>query len=146
MEYLLAAFFVTALWDVLLRAISTGILPVPVVRRWKWVRVLCPYFEQHTLLSAALIAGFVGSVTYAVIAYTWPHISLSLHSNIMLYTLYVIGVSGIIGIPMRLSGLFPKLEEHYYETLGFAYSFATDAFSGFVVMASMLLAQQIIQV
>lgn len=146
--HLLAAFVVTALWDVALRVLSTAThLHVPFVSDWKWVKVLRPYFQRHTLLSAALIAGFTGAVAYTLIAHSWPLVEepvggVLAQSGPWLITVgylcYVALLSGLVGLPMRVSGLFPHLVEYYYKPLGFTYSFATDAFSGVVVAVTMM--------
>ena len=128
-ESIILAFIVTALWDVVLRFYAMDKMPhlrSPIdVHNWKWVKVLRPYFEKHTLLGAALIAGFVGAVTAFVMSF--------IKVNIFLYGLILILVSGVIGIPMRYTGLFPHLKEHYYDELGLTTSFMTDVFSGIVV-------------
>lgn len=138
------AFVVTALWDVALRLISTGALPVPIVRDWAWVRVLRGYFELHTPLAAALVAGLCGAVAYALIALSWKAAvrrglvtANGAVQEELAYVAHATLISGLVGLPMRYSGLFPHLVEHYYEPLGFWYSFGTDAFSGVVVLASM---------
>lgn len=127
-------FIITALWDVILRLMSEGKIKFFGIENMKWITVLKEYFEKHTILSAALIAGFVGTVTHFIIIKSLELLNLS---GVNIYTiLLVIFISGIVGIPMRYSGLFPHLKNHYYDPLGFEYSFATDAFSGIVVGAS----------
>lgn len=127
-------FIITALWDVILRLISEGKLKFFGIENMKWITVLEEYFQKHTILSAALIAGFVGAITHFIIVKSLDMFNMS---GVNIYTtLLVIIISGIIGIPMRYSGLFPHLKKHYYEPLGFGYSFATDAFSGIVVGVS----------
>ena len=97
------------------------------VEKMAWVVNLRPYFEHHTVLSAALIAGFVGAVTLPAITMTDPfrHRFASL--------LWVAFVSGVVGILMKYSGLFPYLTLHYYDTVPTWYSFLSDANSGIVV-------------
>lgn len=127
-------FLITAFWDVILRLMSEDKIKFFGIENMKWITVLEEYFEKHTILSAALIAGFVGAVTHFIIIKSLDVLNLS---GINIYTvLSVILISGIVGIPMRYSGLFPHLKKHYYDQLGFSYSFATDAFSGIVVAAS----------
>lgn len=134
MQDVIIIFIITALWDVILRMMSEGKIKFLGIENMKWITVLEEYFQKHTVLSAALIAGFVGAITHFLIIKSLDTFKLS---GINLYTiLLVIIISGIIGIPMRYSGLFPHLKKHYYDTLGFSYSFATDAFSGIVVGAS----------
>ncbi len=128
---IITIFVITALWDVALRFVVEGKIPLSGIEDMKWIVVLKGYFKRHTLLGAALIAGFVGAVTEVLLqrsVYTWYS------QNTKSRGLAVLLVSGLIGLPMRYSGLFPHLEEHYYKPLGFQYSFCTDVFSGLVVM------------
>lgn len=127
---LILVFVITGVWDIILRYMSEGKIKFLGVERMKWVVVLREYFRKHTLLAAALIAAFVGAVTYAVIVYLVDHLNVRTREGGLLLTLLV---SGLIGIPMRYSGLFPVLYEHYYKPLGFWYSLGTDTFSGLVV-------------
>lgn len=131
---IITAFIVTALWDIILRWYAEDKmphLPAPLdVHNWNWVKVLKPYFEKHTLLGAALIAGFVGALT----AYLMNFVRVK---SMTIYSIILVLVSGIVGIPMRYSGLFPHLKTYYYDTLGFKTSFLTDAFSGIVVGITM---------
>lgn len=130
---IIAIFIITALWDVVLRFMATGKLNVVGIEKMKWVVVLKEYFERHTLLSAALVAGFVGAVTELCLQYT---VNRWFQSSTIGFVVAVVLVSGLIGLPMRYSKLFPHLDEFYYKRLGFTYSFGTDAFSGFVVMVT----------
>jgi hypothetical protein len=124
-------FLITAAWDVILRLFSEGKITFFGIEKMKWIRALKGYFENHTVLSAALIAGFVGAITYYIITKSIDFLNVP---GFNIYTiLLTIFISGIVGIPMRYSGLFPHLKKHYYDNLGFWYSFATDAFSGVVV-------------
>ena len=134
-EHMIGAFAVTACWDVVLRQFSERRTKLIGIEDWKWVRVLQPYFQKHTVLGAALIAGFVGAVAYTLI----HTVSFVDDLNLFQYLIWVVVVSAIVGIPMRYSKLFPHLEEHYYKKLGFRYSMMTDAFSGVVVCLTMFL-------
>lgn len=134
-------FIITAVWDVVLRLVSEGKIYLFGIEKMKWITVLEEYFEKHTVLGAALIAGFVGAVTHVLIILALNTFNVS---GINLYsTIIVLLVSGIIGIPMRYSKLFPYLKLYYYDRLGFPYSFATDAFSGIVVAVSFQVLQQL---
>lgn len=136
---LIVVYVVTAAWDVVLRGFSTGHLGGFGIERWRWVRSLSGYFHAHTMLGAAGIAGGIGAVTYAVIATTFSEKwALPYVPKEMVYAAYVTCVSAAMGFPMRLSGLFPLLEEHYYRPLG-SLAVASDAFSGIVVMATISL-------
>ena len=127
-------FLITAFWDVILRLFAEGKINFFGIEKMKWVMVLSEYFEKHTILSAALIAGFVGAITHYFIIRCLDFLNLS---GVSVYTfMVVVLISGILGLPMRYSGIFPHLKTYYYDTLGFHYSFATDAFSGVVVAIS----------
>lgn len=129
-DSIILTFIITALWDVVLRFMALGHIHFLGIEQMKWVTVLKPYFEYHTLLGAALIAGFVGAFTRALM------LSLPGPQNQPWAAIWLFVLSGLVGIPMRFSGLFPMLERHYYEPLGFIYSFITDGFSGIVVGAT----------
>ena len=54
-------FIITALWDVVLRFMSENYKKLPKWLQWfNFIEYLKPYFQKHTLLAAALIAGFIG--------------------------------------------------------------------------------------
>ncbi len=127
---LILVFFITGFWDIVLRAMSEGHFSFLGIEKMKWVIVLKDYFKKHTLLGAALIAAFVGAVTYPLIIYIYDKFNIT---NNLLKLIVVFLISGLVGIPMRYSGLFPILYKHYYEPLGFGYSFITDAMSGVIV-------------
>lgn len=126
---LVLVFTITAVWDVILRFFAEQKLRLFGIHEWKWVVALRPYFEKHTVLAAALIAGFVGVIAYACITAPPFYEELDPVSSLV----WILIVSAIVGIPMRYSGLFPHLKEHYYDELGFLYSLGTDALSGLVV-------------
>ena len=91
--------------------------------------ILREYFDNHTLLAAALIAGFVGAVTFAVIYYIYSAVP-----KLSMYNMFVIFcISALMGIPMRLSGLFPILDKYYYQKIPRIQSFLADGISGVMV-------------
>ena len=140
-ENLIAAFCITAGWDVILRLFSEKKIKLLGIEKWKWVATLEPYFKKHTTLAAALIAGFVGAIAYFFISY----FSFSDQLGPISYLFWVIFISAIIGIPMRYSGMFPHLSQHYYKPLGFWYSMTTDAMSGVIVYITMIVLQKTIE-
>lgn len=129
---IILTFIVTALCDVLLRYISLNKLI-----DWDFVRYLEPYFKQHTLLAAALIAGFVGAGAQYVI--------LSMHrfpmgmTNVSSFMMLTFVVSALYGFLMKASGLFPVLDATYYRGLGPARGALHDGVSGLIVQTIMLL-------
>jgi hypothetical protein len=138
---LILVFFITGFWDVVLRAMSEGRFSFLGIEKMKWVIVLKDYFEKHTILGAALIAAFVGAITYPLIIYAFDKFNI-IDRVVQLIVVFLI--SGLVGIPMRYSGLFPILYKHYYEPLGFTYSFITDAMSGVIVSITLFFLHLII--
>lgn len=138
---LLLIFVITAIWDVILRMFSEQKLQLFGIHKWKWVVALRPYFAKHTVLSAALLAGFIGSVAYACI--TLPTFYQRLHPFESFVWMLI--VSGGLGIPMRYSGLYPHLKKYYYDTLGFMYSLATDTLSGLIVCVTYICIKTVFQ-
>lgn len=120
-------FIITAAWDIILRFMALGELQFGGIENMRWVTTLKPYFERHTLLAAALIAGFVGAIT------RWLILILPYPKQQLLGIVWLFVLSGLVGIPMRHSGLFPHLEKYYYDPLGELYSFITDGLSGLIV-------------
>lgn len=133
---LILVFFITGFWDMILRNMSEGNISFLGIENMQWVTVLKEYFDYHTLLGAALIAAFVGAVAYVLIILTIDTLNVS---NKIIQLVLVFLISGLVGIPMRHSGLFPILVKHYYEPLGFTYSFITDSMSGVVVAITLFL-------
>ena len=138
-SYIIIAFVITALWDVVLRLFAEKKIKFLGIENLNWVVALQQYFKKHTVLSAALIAGFVGAIAYVIIEKTMPKFC---RKNLILYLTWVLFISAIVGIPMRYSGLFPYLKKYYYDPLPITTIF-TDAFSGLVVALTMLLGKQI---
>ena len=133
-KLMVLTFIVTAVWDVILRWFSERKLAFIGIEDLNWVVALRPYFEYHTVLSAAMIAGFVGAVTSIILARTTP---AYMNDSIVLYLLWVAFISAIVGIPMRYSGLFPVLKKYYYDRFPITTIFS-DALSGVVVALTMM--------
>ena len=110
-------FCITAAFDVLL---NLGPHPLGVL--------LQDYFQQHTVLAAALIAGFIGAFTLPVIASFTNYRAPSVHSIVTTFT-----VSALIGFPMYHSGIFPHLNKHYYDKFPRHQTFLADGLSGVMV-------------
>lgn len=136
-ERLTQVFVVTAIWDVVLRLCATNKITLLGVNQWSWVHTLEPYFKRHTVLAAALIAGFVGAVAYIFIQAWSPPTLENPAMDVFVYLLWVAVVSAMIGIPMRYSGLFPHLKRYYYDQLPVTTIF-TDALSGVIVACTLL--------
>lgn len=132
-------FIITALWDVVLRILSVY-EPIPSINNaMPFIKDLKPYFEKHTLLAAALIAGFVGATTQSIILHfmNFPTYNRSIKYIIKFMILSFI-VSALFGFIMKASKLFPYLEKYYYEKLGLVKSLYHDGTSGLIVQFSLL--------
>ena len=132
-------FIITALWDVVLRTLSLY-NPIPSVKAFfPFIQYLEPYFMKHTLLAAALIAGFVGATTQVIILY---FMALPTRNSSMKYILQFLIwsfiVSALYGFVMKASKLFPYLEKYYYEPLGIFKSLYHDGTSGLIVQITLL--------
>lgn len=111
-------FLITAFFD-----LALNLLPPPF-----GAVLMRDYFDQHTVLAAALIAGFIGAFTLPVVALFTRINKPSTHSIIVIFL-----VSALIGFPMEKSGIFPHLNVHYYDALPRHQSFLADGLSGLIV-------------
>lgn len=141
MDYklIILTFIVTALWDVVLRFMSLNYEKLPKYFQMDFVEYLNPYFKHHTLLAAALIAGFVGATTQPIILsiMDFPK-SIFDFGYISKFMILTFIISALYGFIMKGSKLFPYLEKHYYDKLGVARSMYTDGVSGLVVQSTLL--------
>ena len=135
-EIYILTFTITALYDVILRKLSENYNKIPSFLQLDFVLYLKPYFKKHTLLDAALIAGFVGAVTQMII--------LNVHklpTTLYTFTTFMIAtfiISALFGFVMKFSKLFPNLVNTYYKNLGVPRSMYTDGVSGLIVQATLL--------
>lgn len=138
---LILVFLITGVWDIILRNMSEGNISFLGIENMKWVTTLKDYFKYHTVLGAALLAGFVGAIAYILIIYSFDALNIT---DVFNQFILIFLISGLVGIPMRYSGLFPVLYEHYYKPLGFTYSFITDSISGVIVAVTLFFLQNYI--
>ena len=134
-------FFITALWDVVLRIMSENYDKLPHWLQFDFVRYLQPYFKVHTVLAAALIAGFVGATTQVIILNTHK-----LPTNVATYMTFLITsfvISALYGFIIKLSNLFPHLVDTYYKNLGTYRSMYLDGISGMIVQMTLLIILQV---
>ena len=137
---IILTFIVTGLWDVILRFMSLNYEILPASLQMSFVKNLAPYFEKHTLLAAALIAGFVGATTQPLILMITPFPkSLSNIKYLIKFLTVSFIISALYGFVMKWSGLFPHLEEYYYKPLGVFRSMYHDGISGLIVQVTLLL-------
>lgn len=141
----IATFCVTALWDIALNYITriSDRLPRVINNMFPFIGYLIPYFKKHTVLSAALIAGFIGATTQIIIAkiISFPLLPTSPVTLIVFLVISFV-VSALYGFIMKLSGLFPILEATYYKKLeakgGVIRSMYHDGVSGLIVQCTLL--------
>ena len=132
-------FIITGVWDILLRLLSENYDTLPKIMQFDFIRYLIPYFQKHTLLSAALIAGFIGAITQFIILniHPYPNNLKNIHS--ILYFLFIsFIVSALFGFLMKGSQLFPHLDETYYKELGTIRSMYHDGISGIIVQLTII--------
>jgi len=132
-------FVITALWDVVLRFLSEGYETLPEFMKYDFIRYLKPYFEKHTLLAAALIAGFIGVTCQMIIVniMDFPR-DLKNHTNIIHFMILSFIISALYGFIMKFSKLFPYIEDTYYKNLGTVRSMYHDGISGIMVQFTIL--------
>ena len=143
---LVATFAIAGIYDLLLRWMIEGKIPAPFgIRDSPWYKSLVPYFEKQTPLAAALVAGFVGAITQIPILWLWLRL-LDLSAKpfhrgfprVGLFLFVTFLVSGLSGMAMRASGLFPLLDSTMYRVLSPAQAIWADAISGVVVNSTLV--------
>jgi len=138
---IILTFIVTALWDVALRFMSLNFEKIPEIIQYTmpFIGDLKPYFKHHTLLAAALIAGFVGATTQPIITYITPF-PKNINNISYLVTFLIVSfiISALYGFIMKWSKLFPHLEKHYYDKLGVVKGMYHDGISGLIVQVTIL--------
>tara|TARA_B100000214_G_scaffold43609_1_gene27359 strand:+ start:5178 stop:5636 length:459 start_codon:yes stop_codon:yes gene_type:complete len=132
-------FIITGVWDILLRLLSENYDTLPKIIQYDFIRYLIPYFQKHTLLSAALIAGFIGATTQFIIVniYSLPKDFKDIH-KILYFLILSFIVSALYGFLMKGSQLFPHLDQTYYKELGTVRSMYHDGISGIIVQLTIL--------
>jgi hypothetical protein len=142
MDYrlIIVTFVVTALWDVVLRFMSLNFENIPTIFQMKFVKYLTPYFKKHTLISAALIAGFIGataqSLILSIMSFPTSIFDIVYIGKFMSVTFII---SALYGFLMKWSNLFPYLEMYYYDNLGVVGGMYHDGVSGLIVQTTLLL-------
>ena len=134
------SFIITALWDVVLRKMSENYdsLPTSIQNAFPFISYLTPYFEKHTLLDAALIAGFVGACTQAIILIIGKYYKFFINNIYYLMGITFV-ISALFGFVMKFSKLFPNLDETYYKELGTIRAMYHDGVSGLIVQSTLTL-------
>ena len=132
-------FIVTAVWDVVLNYMSRNfhLLPNIIQNSMPFIKDLKPYFQQHTILAAALIAGFVGATTQPIILSLVPFPKKNIN-DIIYFLIISFIISALYGFIMKWSKLFPYLEKYYYNKLGLFRSLYHDGISGLIVQITLI--------
>ena len=148
-KLLIFTFVITALWDVVLNYMATNYdkLPNIINENMPFIKDLKPYFQHHTILAAALIAGFIGATTQPIILslVSFPN-SITNVIKVSHFLLISFVVSALYGFLMKWSGLFPHLERYYYDKLGHIRGMYHDGISGLIVQATLVAMSQIINI
>ncbi len=153
-KLLVITFFVTALFDLLLQLAKYGKMPIIeyIVGKSDWYLSLTKdggYFDRHTPLAAALLAGLAGFAAQAIILKI-----LAFPNNLQeLFPFIVVTfvVSALVGLLMNdawptSTRLFPILSDTYYKDLGKIRSMVTDGYSGIVVNGTMFLLSKFLKI
>ena len=137
---IILTFIITGIWDIILRFMTLNYEKLPTYFQMDFVENLIPYFKHHTLLSAALIAGFIGATTQIIILsiMSFPENIFNI-SYIIKFLILTFIISALYGFMMKGSKLFPYLEKYYYDKLGVARSMYTDGVSGLIVQTTLLI-------
>lgn len=148
-KLIIYTFIVTSIWDVILNYMSSYFekLPIWFQKLMPFIGDLKPYFKKHTLLAAALIAGFTGACTQYIILYLNPFPkNITNIKKIIIFYLISFLISSLFGFIMKFSKLYPHLEVHYYNKLGLIRSMYHDGISGIIVQTTLLFLSQIINI
>ena len=141
-KLIILTFIITALWDVILRymAFNYDKLPFLIQCYLPFIKDMKSYFQKHTLLAAALIAGFVGACTQPLIymLLPFPNKENNIQYIIKFLTVSFI-ISALYGFIMKFSGLHPYLQIYYYDKLGVIKSMYHDGISGLIVQITLLI-------
>lgn len=134
---LIITFLITGFWDILLQIYSNYYDTLPTILKWfKDPKILQPYFKHHTILSAFLLAAFAGAIAQFFILKV--HKLPTKSNDVYSYLLVTFIISGIVGLFMQYSGLYPILDETYYKHLGKINGFIHDGISGLIVQITLL--------
>ena len=135
---IILTFIVTGLWDLVLQFINYNYDKMPDFIKWfDFIKSLDGYFKQHTILSAVLLAGFIGAITQIIILsfYNFPKNIKQLFEFLIITFI----ISGLIGFPIQKSNLFPILNSTYYKYLGNFRGFYHDGISGIIVQITLFI-------
>lgn len=146
-KLIIYTFIITSIWDILLRFMVERYALLPnIIKKYKFLKYLTQYFKQHTLISAALIAGFIGAVVQFIVIQSYPFPSLlDNYMKLFLFLLLSFIISGLFGFIIKESKLFPYLTDSYYKKLGPINAMIHDGVSGIIVQLTLLFLFHIIK-
>jgi hypothetical protein len=138
-KLIILTFIITGVWDFILRNLSMNFDKLPHFMKYDFIRILIPYFKHHTILAAALIAGFTGSITQLIIInlIKFPNVFNIKNNTLFLIISFII--SALFGFIMKFSKLFPILDATYYKQLGIFRSMYHDGISGVIVQITLFI-------
>ena len=150
LEIYTLTFIITAVYDIILRKVVENLddFPKIIIDNFPFLTYLVEYFKKHTLLSAALVAGFIGYVAQMIILalHPMPYIvggSGAIEISKFLVLTFV--VSALFGFLMKLTKLFPHLDDTYYKKLGHIRGAYHDGVSGLIVQLTLLILLYIVK-
>lgn len=130
---IIITFVATAIYDAILRLL---------VQKGQFQGLgLGEYYTDQTLLTVMLTAGIIGALTQIPIYFVvkaFPDFQYHI-VKILLVLLTTFIISGLAGFIIKLTNLFPLLEETYYKTLGWKKAFLTDGLSGVIVNITLMM-------
>lgn len=149
--FVLIIFVATAVWDVLLRIVVQGTegQKFAIIARFKFLGldsqgrvfpIMRRYFRERSVLAAAFFAGLVGALAVGIVGL----LSFIFCDQFGLrpgfkagYILWVVLVSGLVGLLMKYTNYAPPLAATYYSQPVYI-TFFLDCLSGAMVLLPIL--------
>ena len=142
-KLLILTFVVTAFWDLILQFLSKSYKDLPKVLRFNFIKYLKEYFDNHTILGAASIAGVTGVLAQVIIISILRFPQRGASNEVLIFLLLSFLISGLFGFVMKWSQMYPYLVGTYYKKLGSFPAFYHDGISGLIVQISLLVLYRI---
>lgn len=144
-DIIIITFIITALYDIVLRQLSENYDKLPhFLQEYKFIKYLIPYFKKHTILAAALIAGFIGAITQYIILFLHPFPKTNHLNKITSFLIISFIISALFGFVMKETKLFPHLDKTYYKKLGPIRGAYHDGVSGLIVQVTLIIIHRLL--
>ena len=148
-KLIIYTFIVTSILNVIINHMSTNFdkLPMWFQKLMPFIGDLKPFFNKHTLLAAALIAGFIGACNqYIILSIVKFPKNITNIRNIIIFYFVTFLINILFGFAIKFSTLFPHLETYYYNKLGLIRSMYHDGISGVILQTILLFLSQLINI